>query len=78
MNMIFFLTGTDEHGQKVETAAKNNGVILKNLWIMFLKILKIYLIAPDFQMIHYKNVKKNTSNHVKKFGKLLSNGNIYR
>ena len=23
---VFFLTGTDEHGQKVETAAKNNGV----------------------------------------------------
>ncbi len=27
MNMRFFsLTGTDEHGQKVETAAKNSGV----------------------------------------------------
>ena len=25
---VFFLTGTDEHGQKVETAAKNNGVRL--------------------------------------------------
>ena len=23
---VFFLTGTDEHGQKVETAAKNNNV----------------------------------------------------
>ena len=26
---VFFLTGTDEHGQKVELAAKNKGVLPK-------------------------------------------------
>ena len=28
---VFFLTGTDEHGQKVELAAKNKGVAPKSL-----------------------------------------------
>ena len=38
---VFFLTGTDEHGQKVELAAKIKKLIPRNSLTMFLLILKI-------------------------------------
>ena len=40
---ILFTTGTDEHGMKVEKAAKKKVKYLKILWIKFLKILKTFL-----------------------------------
>ena len=40
---VLFTTGTDEHGMKVEKAAKIKVKYLKILWIKFLKILKTFL-----------------------------------
>ena len=39
---VFFLTGTDEHGQKVELAANNKKLILKILLMKLSINLKIY------------------------------------
>ena len=39
---VFFLTGTDEHGQKIENAAKKNKKNPKDFFVMkYLKLSKI-------------------------------------
>ena len=38
-----YTTGTDEHGMKVEKAAKIKGEIPQDFWIKFLKISKTFL-----------------------------------
>ena len=38
---VFFLTGTDEHGQKIEKAAKKNKKNQKIFVMKYLKLLKI-------------------------------------
>ena len=38
---VFYLTGTDEHGQKIERAAKKKIKILKNFVMKLVKFLKI-------------------------------------
>ncbi len=77
---VFYLTGTDEHGQKIETSAKNNGCTpkqwvdkqvdsLKSLW----KLLDIsydkFIRTTDEE--HQKAVQKI-------FQKLFDNGDIYK
>ena len=39
---VFFLTGTDEHGQKVELAAKKRVLNLTTLLMTYLRILEIF------------------------------------
>ena len=76
---VFFLTGTDEHGQKVETAAKNNGVkpkeFVDNVSENFRKLANCMNFSND------SFIRTTEQKHIKScqkiWEKLLSNGNIY-
>ena len=79
-NEVFFLTGTDEHGQKIEKRAEANGmkpieladqvvVRFKNLW-KALNISYDYFIRTT-QSSHEKGVQKI-------FQKLKDKGDIYK
>ena len=77
---VFFLTGTDEHGQKIETKAQNAGVTpkefidpivddLKNIWAMLdVSYDKFIRTTDDY---HVKAVQKI-------FRKLHEQGDIYK
>ncbi len=77
---VFFLTGTDEHGQKVEKAAAEHGVA-PQAWadrvvIRFFDLWKALDCEPDFFIrttmdIHEKGVQKL-------FRTLLEKGDIYK
>ncbi len=77
---VFYLTGVDEHGEKIETKAKEAGVTpkiyvdsmvddVKNLWGML-------------DIKYDKFIRTTDENHVKQvqliFEKLLTNGDIYK
>jgi methionyl-tRNA synthetase len=77
---VFFLTGTDEHGQKIEKAAAEKGltpreladrvvVRIKNLWEA-LNIANDYFIRTT-ESFHEKGVQKI-------FKKLMDKGDIYK
>jgi len=76
----FFLTGTDEHGQKIEEAAKKRGestqayadkisATFKNLW-------------DDFDISYDKFIRTTDSDHMKgvqkAFSTMYKNGDIYK
>ena len=76
----FFLTGTDEHGQKIEEAAKSRGktsqayadeisATFKNLW-------------DDFDISYDKFIRTTDAEHIKgvqkAFSTMHSNGDIYK
>ncbi len=76
----FFLTGTDEHGQKIEEAAKKRGkptqeyadeisAKFKNLW-------------DEFDISYDKFIRTTDSQHIKgvqkAFSKMYQNGDIYK
>lgn len=76
----FFLTGTDEHGQKIEEAAKKRGkstqayadeisATFKNLW-------------DDFEISYDKFIRTTDEEHMigvqKAFSTMHSNGDIYK
>ena len=77
---VFFMTGTDEHGQKIEEAAKKRGfkpqeyadevsMKFKNLW-------------DDFEISYDKYFRTTDKNHIKTvqsaFSKMLEKGDIYK
>ena len=76
---VFFLTGTDEHGQKVETAAKNNGVNPKEFVDKVSENFKNLLNCMNFSNDSF--IRTTEEKHIKScqkiWEKLLSNGNIY-
>ena len=76
----FFLTGTDEHGQKIEEAAKSRGkstqayadeisATFKNLW-------------DDFEISYDKFIRTTDADHMtgvqKSFSTMHKNGDIYK
>lgn len=79
-NEVFFLTGTDEHGQKVEKAAAEKGLkpieLADQVVRRYKKLWKDFNISYDFfirttQPIHEKGVQKI-------FQKLKDKGDIYK
>ncbi|MDC3141426.1 methionine--tRNA ligase [Alphaproteobacteria bacterium] len=76
---VFFLTGTDEHGQKVELAAKNKGVSPKEfvdeVSINFRSLLKCMNFSND-DFIRTTE-KRHLDSCEKIWKKLLENGSIY-
>lgn len=77
---VFFMTGTDEHGQKIEEAAKKRGfkpqeyadevsMKFKNLW-------------DDFEISYDKYFRTTDKDHIKTvqsaFSKMLEKGDIYK
>ncbi len=77
---VFFLTGTDEHGQKVEKAAAERGMLPLELAdkvvVNFKKLWKALHISYDYfirttQPLHEKGVQKI-------FQKLMDKGDIYK
>ncbi|MDH5704859.1 MAG: methionine--tRNA ligase [Candidatus Aminicenantes bacterium] len=77
---VFFLTGTDEHGQKVEKAAQEKGLkpieLADQVVVRFQELWKALNIDYDFfirttQPIHEENIQKI-------FKKLKDKGDIYK
>ena len=77
---VFFLTGTDEHGQKVEKAAQEKGLkpieLADQMVVRFQDLWKALNIDYDFfirttQPIHKENIQKI-------FKKLKDKGDIYK
>ena len=76
---VFFLTGTDEHGQKVEMAAKNNGVnpkeFVDKVSVNFRNLLNCMNFSND------SFIRTTEEKHIKSckkiWKKLQNNGNIY-
>jgi len=77
---VFFLTGTDEHGQKVEKAAREKGLkpieLADQVVVRFQDLWKAFNIDYDFfirttQPIHEENIQKI-------FKKLKEKGDIYK
>lgn len=77
---VFFLTGTDEHGQKVEKAAEEKGMtpleLADKVVLRFKKLWEAIHISYDSfirttQPLHEKGVKKI-------FQKLMDKGDIYK
>jgi len=77
---VFFLTGTDEHGQKVEKAAQEKGLkpieLADQVVVRFKDLWKALNINNDFfirttQPIHEENIQKI-------FKKLKEKGDIYK
>lgn len=77
---VFFMTGTDEHGQKIEEAARKRGfkpqeyadevsMKFKNLW-------------DDFEISYDKYFRTTDKDHIKTvqsaFSKMLEKGDIYK
>ena len=76
---VFFLTGTDEHGQKVQEAAEKLGTTPKN---HVDKFHKNYISLWKKLNINYDRFIRTTEdNHINKVKKMLdtlwSNGEIY-
>ncbi len=77
---VFFLTGTDEHGQKVEKAAAEKGLapleLADKVVVRFKKLWEALHISYDYfirttQPLHEKGVQKI-------FQKLMDKGDIYK
>ena len=76
---VFFLTGTDEHGQKVELAAKNKGVAPKEFVDEVSKNFRSLLKCMNFSNDDFiRTTEKRHLDSCKKiWKKLLENGSIY-
>ena len=76
---VFFLTGTDEHGQKVELAAKNKGVAPKEFVDEVSKNFRSLLKCMNFSNDDFiRTTEKRHLNSCEKiWKKLLENGSIY-
>lgn len=76
---VFFLTGTDEHGQKIEQAAEKQGVTPKQLADKVVERFKSLWIKLN---ISYDKFIRTTDEYHKKcvqhiFEKMMDNGDIY-
>src|SRR5574344_1234638 len=77
---VFYLTGTDEHGQKVEEAAKAKGVTPKEyVDALFEKIVKLWAKLN----INFSKIIRTTDDYHEKtvqkiYEKLLESGDIYK
>ena len=75
----FFLTGTDEHGQKIQTKAKEKGITEKEYVDYMIKNIKKLWSAMDIK--YDKFIRTTDSYHEKAvaniFEKLLKKGDIY-
>ena len=76
---VFFLTGTDEHGQKVELAAKNKGVAPKEFVDEVSKNFRSLLKCMNFSNDDFIRTteKRHLDSCEKIWKKLLENGSIY-
>ena len=76
---VFFLTGTDEHGQKVELAAKKKGVAPKEFVDEVSKNFRSLLKCMNFSNDDFiRTTEKRHLNSCEKiWKKLLENGSIY-
>lgn len=77
---VFFLTGTDEHGQKIEMAAEKQGVTPKQLADKVVERFKNLWIKLN---ISYDKFIRTTDDYHKKsvqyiFKKMMDNGDIYQ
>ncbi|MFV0287890.1 MAG: methionine--tRNA ligase [Mycoplasmatales bacterium] len=76
---VFYLTGTDEHGQKLESAAKDNGVEPKKYIDDIVDEIKKTWSSLNIQ--YDKFIRTTDEDHKivvqKIFSKLLENGDIY-
>lgn len=77
---VFFLTGTDEHGQKIEEAAKSRGKSPKeyadDISAKFRALWDEFEISYDHFIRTTDDYHKITSQNV--FAKMLANGDIYK
>ena len=76
---VFFLTGTDEHGQKVELAAKNKGVAPKEFVDEVSQNFRSLLKCMNFSNDDFIRTteKRHLDSCEKIWKKLLENGSIY-
>ena len=76
---VFFLTGTDEHGQKVELAAKNKGIAPKEFVDEVSQNFRSLLKCMNFSNDDFiRTTEKRHLDSCKKiWKKLLENGSIY-
>ncbi len=76
---VFFLTGTDEHGQKVELAAKNKGIAPKEFVDEVSQNFRSLLKCMNFSNDDFiRTTEKRHLNSCEKiWKKLLENGSIY-
>ena len=76
---VFFLTGTDEHGQKVELAAKNKAIAPKEFVDEVSQNFRSLLKCMNFSNDDFiRTTEKRHLNSCKKiWKKLLENGSIY-
>ena len=76
---VFFLTGTDEHGQKVETAANNKGLkpqdFVDDVSVNFRSLLECMNFSNDDFIRTTENRHFNSCQRI--WNKLVENGNIY-
>jgi methionyl-tRNA synthetase len=78
---VYFLTGTDEHGSKIEKAAKNAGlepqVFTDNISEKFQELTKkLQVLNDDF--IRTTDEKKHIPAVLKLWNKLVENGDLYK
>lgn len=78
---VYFLTGTDEHGIKVERAAKEKGLSPKEfvdqISVQFQNLTKVLNISNDF-FIRTTDQEKHIPAVQKVWQKLVENGDIYK
>ena len=78
-NDVFFLTGTDEHGQKVQEAAEQRGVLPKEHVDEYVKQFKNTWKKLNINYDYF--IRTTDSNHTKRVQEILSNlyekGDIY-
>ncbi len=76
---VFFLTGTDEHGQKVELAAKNRGVAPKDFVNEVSQNFRNLLKCMNFSNDDFIRTteKRHLDSCQKIWGKLIENGSLY-
>ena len=76
---VFFLTGTDEHGQKIEEAAKKKNItpieLADNVVERFANLWKVLNISNDKFIRTTQDFHKKTVQNV--FAKMQENGDIY-
>ena len=77
---VFFLTGTDEHGQKIEAAAKKAGKKPKEFVDSFIDAYKY--VWHEYQIDYTKFIRTTDKDHVKAVQKwisqLIDKGDIYK
>ena len=77
---VFFLTGTDEHGEKIESEAKKNGVTPQEYVDKVAG--QIRSIWDDFHISYDKFIRTTDEDHVrmvqKVFQKFYDQGDIYK